>query len=66
MTAARPWWKLDWKLSPLGAGRIRVIERTALTTAHTLHLVQIDGETKVLVTWPGGCRQLHAHPEGDS
>jgi len=49
-----------------GGGRrrtIQVIERTALTPQHSLHLVRVAGRTMLIAASPSGCSILEGFTE---
>ena len=60
------WWLrrkgvAQFALRTPGGGKrrsIQVIERTALTPQHSLHLVRVDGRTVLIAASPGGCSIL--------
>jgi flagellar protein FliO/FliZ len=42
--------------------RMQVLERVALDTRHSLHLVALNGRLIVVSVSPGGCRRIAAFP----
>ena len=65
------WWLrrkgvAQFALKTPGIGKrrsIQVIERTALTPQHSLHLVRVEGRTMLIAASPGGCSILEGFTE---
>ena len=46
------------------AGRIQVVDRKALTSTHSVHLVRVDDRMVLIGISPGSCQTLHSFVAG--
>lgn len=60
LVAVQRGWKPRWLPTlPLSAkAQLSVVQRTALTPQHALHVIDVDGQRLLVATYPNGCRLL--------